>query len=402
MCRILLKTKVTLSLPPTNQKHGINNNHRLIVISIDGFRWDYLNRNITPNLNKIHSGVNSCRASYLSPQFPSKTFPNHFTLATGLYPESHGIISNEMIDPKSKRKKFSYATDSVYDAQWITGEPIWVTAIKHNLKAACCLWPGCVVPIQGILPNPIISPVQDNPDLTMAYLSEVDTASHKFGVDSTETLQAIKDVDRAIGQFMENMTKSGLIDTTNLIILSDHGMTNVKHTIDITKYIDMSKVFMSGSPTPILSLYPLPHVDGPSDSLYTGLTVDEIYNALHGKHPNLQIYRKEDVPKHYHFSLHSNTAISPIVGIADLGYSIFTGTVLPVEKGTHGYDPSYPDMKGILIASGPNIKSQSKPFDCENTDLFNVYTTLLNIPSNSPHLPKTNSTTYLKDLILQK
>ncbi|EGG21906.1 hypothetical protein DFA_01792 [Cavenderia fasciculata] len=387
-------------VPPSSYSTNIPN---LIVISIDGCRWDYLNRGITPNLQALYNNAKGAHAQFITPQFPSKTFPNHYSLATGLYPEYHGIIGNQMYDPTAN-KYFDYKKPAVTDPFWYWGEPIWVTALKNGLTAACYFWPGCSAPIQGYSPNPNMVTYSDTqatdvlgtvfqwqlnqrPNLTMVYLSDVDIAGHEYGTESKQVNQALGFVDGAIGTFIKNMTDAGLIENTNILILSDHGMTNITGTIDITTYINMSQILLGGGATPILSIFP---IDGE-------LTVDEIYDKLSGIHPNLTIYRKEDVPAQYNFNSTTNARIAPIIGVADLGWAVYTGKAI-TDFATHGYDPVNMNMKGIFIGHGPNIKGGLMPFNFSNTDAYTLYTGLLNITEN---LPITNGTTYLRNLVIK-
>ncbi|KAF2069678.1 hypothetical protein CYY_009000 [Polysphondylium violaceum] len=389
-----------------------------IVISLDGFRWDYLQRGVSPHLNYIKD--NGFGANFTTPQFPSKTFPNHYSLATGLRPEYHGIVGNHMYDPVSK-KKFSDKDPSWY--QW--AEPIWVTAGKQNLTTACYFWFGCSVPIKGYQPNynydtftftnvsKILGTVaswrglsietvnQTSPALTMAYIYEVDDNGHKFGPDSQQVNDAIAMVDNAIGDLITTLKRQGTWEKTNMIVVSDHGMTALskQRVVNLDDYFDTSKIII-GDTSPVCFIFP---IEGK-------ITKEEVYESIHGKHPNMTVYYKEDIPAHFNLNNPNNPRISPIIAITDLGWSIVTNSTIDwLENGNHGFNPDYQDMKSIFLAHGPNIKStqenakdsknQPLPTTFQNIELYNLLISLLNI--NPENAAPNNGTSFLTDTIFK-
>ncbi|MEM7788109.1 MAG: ectonucleotide pyrophosphatase/phosphodiesterase [Bacteroidota bacterium] len=221
----------------------------VVLISIDGFRYDYLDRDDadTPTLDRLaREGV---RAD-LVPVYPTKTFPNHYSLVTGLHPEAHGIVNNTMRDPErlidGKPARFSLANrEAVRDGAWWGGEPIWATAQRQGQATAVLFWPGSEAPIGGVLPThglpyngdmPYADRVdwvlehlggEDRPTFATLYFEGVDTAGHRHGPDAPETADAIEAVDVALGRLVDGLAEQGRLATTDLVVVSDHGMAAV-------------------------------------------------------------------------------------------------------------------------------------------------------------------------------
>ncbi|KYQ93587.1 type I phosphodiesterase/nucleotide pyrophosphatase family protein [Tieghemostelium lacteum] len=376
----------------------------LMVLSLDGFRWDYLDRGLTPNLDSLLLG--GVRANYTTAQFPTKTFPNHYSIATGLLPEYHGIVSNKMFEPETG-KSYNMRING-NDSYWYGGEPIWVTAKKAGLTTACAYFPGCGAAIANMFPDYNLVPytnvppkivtdqliqwtVDYKPDLTMAYYYSVDAAGHSFGPDSVEVNNAIMELDSSIGEIFNQLKQDHKFQLTNIIVLSDHGMTKMTApkrilldtclTFSQMKIVDMS---------PIVGIYP---VDGKA-------TLDEIYQNLSNCHPNLHAYRKGvNLPQNLFKGDSSyQNRIAPVLGVADLGWLVTTSTEVNFESGDHGYVSTEHDMFSMFLAHGPNIKPQSdkmKPFT--NLEYYNFFAKLMHLSPQS--LPPTNSTQKLVNLL---
>jgi predicted AlkP superfamily pyrophosphatase or phosphodiesterase len=355
----------------------------LVLISFDGWRWDYITRAKAPNLQQLAS--NGVHAEGLIPVFPSKTFPNHYTIVTGLYPERHGIISNVMVDPDFPQR-FTMAAPTARDARWWGGEPLWVTAIGQNQRSAAMFWPGSEAPIAGIrptywrpfddgLPNAervkqvldwLALPADQQPSFVTLYFSEVDEAGHEHGPDSRQVLEAAARLDQALGQLLSGIASLNLTDRTNLVVVSDHGMSQLsnKRIIFLDDYIDLSRVDLIEW-TPNLGLRPLAG------------SVDEIYRALKDKHPALAIYKREEIPEHLHYR--NNNRIPPIVGLADEGWTITSHArhlAMSIagrsEGGAHGYDPRYKSMHGLFVVAGPRIRQKMVVPAFENVHIYNL------------------------------
>jgi predicted AlkP superfamily pyrophosphatase or phosphodiesterase len=361
----------------------------VILISFDGFRWNYFDKVSTPNLNRLsETGV---KAKRLIPSFPTKTFPNHYTIVTGLFPENHGIIANTMYDPKLNATFSLGNRKSVEDSRWWGGEPIWVTAEKQGQTSAILFWPGSETEIKGIRPTYwqkydqsldydkrvqqaldwLDLPVAQRPTLIALYFDAPDSQGHSYGPDSQEVKNAIRKVDTTIGILLQGLKQRGILNDINIIITSDHGMTSISpdKTIFLDDYIDLSSVDIIDW-SPIVSLRP--H-DGKKE---------EIYKALVNANPHLAVYYKEDIPERLHFR--NNNRITPIIGIADEGWSIsshglFKSSQLNFAKGSHGYDNQLISMHGIFIARGSAFKKDLvvKPF--ENIHIYNLITKVLGL-----------------------
>ncbi len=337
----------------------------LILISIDGFRPDYLKRPPAVRLRELAaSGV---QAERLIPAFPTKTFPNHYTIATGLYPEHHGIVANSMTDPDIGRFTTTDTTTN-RDPRWWGGEPIWLTAIKQGRRAATMFWVGSEGAIQGIRPNYwrvfdprlpsaarvdqvlewLALPPGQAPDLVTLYFNRVDLVGHRRGPESAAVDSAIGEADAAIGRLIDSLKARGVLPRTNLIIVSDHGMTTIAP--DRVIYLDD---YVPIEPEEISDLAPATAIDpGPGRT-------EMIFRGLVNAHPKLSVYRREEIPARFHFR--SNPRIAPILALADDGWTISTRkrwAVSPMtDLGNHGYDNTLASMAATFIAAGPAFRA---------------------------------------------
>ncbi len=233
---------------------------RVVLVSLDGFRWDFASRADTPNLDSLaNEGI---RAEKLLSAFPTKTFPNHYTLVTGLWPSNHGIVGNNVRDPELEARFGMSNREAVADARWWGGEPIWVTAEKQGFKSAPLFWPGSEAPIKGVRPaywepyqsemsnadrvDKLLSwidlPEPDRPRFLTLYASDVDSAAHGSDPDSSpEVATAVARVDAMVGRLLAGLEQRGLADSTHVIIVSDHGMsaTSADRVIPVDDYIDL-------------------------------------------------------------------------------------------------------------------------------------------------------------------
>ncbi len=335
----------------------------LLLISIDGFRADYLERYAPPTLTALaREGV---RAQALIPVFPTLTFPNHYTIVTGRYPDHHGIVANTMFDSTLGWFRLS-DRDAVSDGRWWReGEPIWVTAERQGLRTATYFWPGSEAEIRGYRPTYWVPydgsipgetrvrqvlewldlPDSLRPRFLTLYFSEVDHAGHEHGPDAPEVAEAVQRVDSYLQRLVDGLKARGLLDHINIMIVSDHGMTATSHerVIFLDDYISLDDVQVVNW-SPVLMLTPRPG------------RFERVLQALQQAHPHLHVYRKEALPPHLHYSTHRR--IPPIVGLADEGWMItsherFERQRHRFPRGMHGYDPTLPSMHGILVAHGP-------------------------------------------------
>ncbi|KAI9291632.1 Phosphodiest-domain-containing protein [Neoconidiobolus thromboides FSU 785] len=378
----------------------------VILISLDGFRADYLNRNITPNLNRlVESGTSP---KYMIPSFPSVTFPNHYSIVTGLLPDSHGIVGNTFYDPKLNQTFDYRSLKSNLEPQWWGGEPIWITAEAQNIRSAVHMWPGSDVSHGDIKStyhepfnkqfklndkvNQILEwldlPSNLRPSMLAAYIFDVDTNGHDFGPNSKETNEAIKRVDDTIGQLIRGLEMRNLTEIVNLVILSDHGMAEVAvdNIIYLDDYIDMHKI-LANHIFPLAGLVPKEEKD-----------IDSIYNQLKlatKNSTNWDVYKREDIPSRFKYG--KNERVPPIVCIPKKGWIFGTQKVYPhLEElehvyGIHGYDNLDEDMRALFIGHGPYFKKSVTIPPFQNIEVYNLLTNILGIkPSVN------NGTLYLK------
>ena len=339
----------------------------VILISIDGWRWDYTERYQPPAIGRLaRAGV---RAEGLIPIFPSKTFPNHYSIVTGLHAAAHGITSNNIVDPRLPGRFTLSNREVQQDPRWWGGEPLWVTAERQHVVAGTMFWPGSDVMIAGDRPT-YFKPYEDSyPNearvdalldwlkapgdrqatfLTL-YFSDVDVAGHDSGPLSEPTRQAVLAVDRMIARLVNGVDGMGLAPRVNYILVSDHGMAELSpdRVILLDDYIDVSSVDLIDT-SPIVGI-------NPKD----GATTESVYAALRDKHPALKVYLRSNLPEIYR--LRNHPRLPAIVGIADEGWHPTTfARRLEGEEfafGNHGYDPSYRSMHGLFIAAGPQFKT---------------------------------------------
>ncbi|MCB0687063.1 MAG: alkaline phosphatase family protein [Saprospiraceae bacterium] len=379
-----------------------------LLISFDGFRHDYLDSFPTPNLDRLASkGV---KAEALLPVFPTKTFPNHYSIVTGLYPESHGIAANKMYDQqKDSWFQIGAGSQATREAYWFEGEPIWATAKKQGIKTASVFWPGSDATPDSLKPNyhlyydntfdhphriaQVIDwlqlPDTERPAFIMLYFESPDLEGHHFGPFSPETKSAVMRMDGLLGDLINKINHLGMRDQVNIIVTSDHGMAQLSpdSVIFIDDYIDLADVTLVQT-TPKADIIPLPG----KDTL--------IYDQLKNAHPHLKVYKKGDEPERWHYRKHRR--ITPIMAIADLGWSIMTRREFALKQktlkgGAHGYDNADHQMWSIFMANGPDFNAGQVVPPFENIQLYNLFCELLNI------VPSPNEgTSGSLDFMLQK
>ena len=364
----------------------------VLLISIDGFRWDYLEKYRPPTLLRL--AADGVRADGLIPQFPSKTFPNHYTIVTGLRLASHGIISNNMAAPDIPGRFSLRNRDVLADPRWWGGEPIWNTAERQGRLASPMFWPGSEAPIGGrhatywipyddAMPHAtrvaktldwMSRPGGQGASFLTLYFSDVDSAGHSRGPDSHEVRDAVARVDASIAQLVDGVAAAGLSNRVHYIIVSDHGMAPIApdRMILLDTLIDVDTVTVIDW-SPVLGLAPK---DGDVETVYARLT---------NRHPALSVYRSADLPAEYGLAGHPR--LPPIVGIADEGWHI--ASTRDTERwrignghapgGNHGYDPQLQSMHGLFIASGPRLQRGVRAPAFENIHIYELMCALLGV-----------------------
>ena len=357
----------------------------VLLIGIDGFHPSYLERPASPHLRELARA--GARARSLIPVFPTLTFPNFYTMATGLYPEHHGIVSNTMMD--SSLGRFTLRDRAaVRDPRWWGGEPIWVTAVRQGKRAATFFWPGSDVAIGGVLPtwykifdasvpnadrvtqvlDWLSLPADRSPSLITVYFGDVDDAGHEFGPDAPETDAAIARVDSGVGAIMNGLKQRGLEERVNLVVVSDHGMAKIEpgHLIYLDDVVDPAAVNIVDLGA-VLSLSPR---RGAADTVYRALA----------RVPHLRAYRKQDMAR-YHYGNHPR--IPEIVAVADEGWLVTTHGLAAIRsrltRGAHGYPPETSSMQAIFLARGPAFKKGVMVPPFQNIHIYALLAHLLGL-----------------------
>lgn len=365
----------------------------VILISLDGFRYDYLDKYKPPTLNALaKSGV---RAKWMIPSFPTKTFPNHYTIATGLYPQNHGIVDNNVYD---FGEVFTiHDRDKVQEQRWWWGEPIWVTARKQGQIAASYFYVGSEAPVMNMHPdhwrpyNGKVPPemrvdkllewfdlaVDKRPTMFTMYFSDTDDTGHEFGPDSEEIKYAVFNADRYIARLMTGLKKRGIDKKVNIIIVSDHGMAEV----DIRKVSFLDDYFsIEDDAEKVLFTHEINQIFPKQDKL------DHIYSRLKTM-PHATCWKKKDIPVRLHYN--EGRRIAPIVCSTEIGHVITTHkryadylkdiTNPERPRGGHGHDNRYQEMQATFIAFGPAFKKGyvAEPF--ENVEVYNVMCKILGL-----------------------
>ena len=367
-------------------------NPTLILISLDGFRYDYLNKFQPKTLNDLaKKGV---RAKWLIPSFPTKTFPNHYTIATGLYPEHHGIIENNIFDfdtifTLDKRAE-------VQNPRWWLGEPIWVTAEKQNQIAASYFFPGTETNLQDLRPtffkeyngkapndlrvDKILSwldlPIEKRPTMLTLYFSDVDDAGHEFSPDAEETRYAVLEVDDNVKRLVDGLKTRKIFEQVNLIIVSDHGMATVDRNNsvfldDIFDFDKTERILWTGE---IVQIFPKASEDA------------NIIKALQSQIKHARCWLKSEIPERFHYR--ASPRIAPIICSAEEGWVLTNHKrfgewrerdELRGLRGAHGYDNELESMRATFIAHGRAFKRGAvfEPF--ENIHIYNLMCKILGL-----------------------
>ncbi len=367
----------------------------VILISIDGFRADYVDRYKPKTLSALaKKGV---QAEWMKPSYPTKTFPNHYTIVTGLYPDHHGIIENNMFDREIGSVFGLDIPDQIHNSRWWGGEPIWVTAEKQGQRAGSMFWPGSETVIGGVLPSYYKAydhkfpnfqrvdtvlgwldlPVSERPTVITMYFAEVDDAGHSAGPESEEVRKAVTQVDLAIERLMDGLSRRHLKKKVNLVIVSDHGMEpyNLRNAVVLDVLFDPTdaeRIFWVGEFTQI---FPKPGRE------------TKIYEAIKSGLPaTAAIYVDGKFPDGYRFG--SNQRIAPIVVVPGPN-SVITdkqryqkavneGTLDKI-RGGHGYDNDWRSMRALFIGNGPAFRKGKKVNAFENVDLYELMCKILNL-----------------------
>jgi predicted AlkP superfamily pyrophosphatase or phosphodiesterase len=395
--------------PVLTSEHGPNSmetqrKHYVILISLDGFRYDYAEKYHAAHIRAL-GAMGAMAPQGMIPAYPSLTFPNHLTLATGLYPEHHGIVANNFYDPARKQTYRLGDPAMVTDGSWYGGTPLWVLAEQQGMRAACFFWPGSEAEIQGVRPSYYLKfddkipdrarvqqvlawlrlPQERRPHLITLYFSEVDHAGHEFGPDSEQVRAAVQDVDQEVGVLREGMAKLNL--PVDVVVVSDHGMAKVQgEWITLEQYFPDAAAFEK--------------VVSPSLYARSGADAQRAYEALLGKSDKFEVYRRAQMPPALHddgnarsgdpiivtngpylvrFSAGGQSSALPGAASATTPSSMIPNARHD-EVGAHGYDPArVPEMKASFFAAGPDIRSGVTLQPFENVNVYPLIAKLLGL-----------------------
>ncbi|XP_029023583.1 ectonucleotide pyrophosphatase/phosphodiesterase family member 3 isoform X2 [Betta splendens] len=365
----------------------------LLLISLDGLRAEYLQTwgTVIPVLSKLKKCGTS--APYMQAAFPSKTFPNHYAIVTGLYPESNGLIDNTMFDPVLNAT-FSLSSPEKENPAWYLGQPIWLTATYQGLKSGTFFWPGSDVKINGSYPNMykpydgkvpfeervftvlqwLQLPDDQRPDFYTLYLEEPDKSGHSFGPVSGGVIEAIQGVDRIIGQLMNGLKQIGLHQCLNIIVVADHGMeeTSCDRKEVLEELVgDVTQYFVTEGP---FGRIRAKNSDVAFDS--AGLVANM---TCRKPGQRTRAYLKAHLPKRLHFA-HSRRIED--VGVLVEPKWLFErkpGSLTFCSGGNHGYDNDADSMHAMFVSYGPQIRHQTEIEAFSNTELYNLMCDLLEI-----------------------
>lgn len=348
----------TFLLLTTFSHSQTNKDAYVVLVSMDGFRWDYGKQFNLPNLKQIsREGVH---AKSMKPSYPTKTFPNHYTIVTGLYPDHHGIINNVFYDA-SLNESFSLSSNAKNDSRFYGGNPIWNLAEEQGVKTASFFWPGSDIDkrnpsyfknYNGKIPygariDTVMKwlqlPEKQRPHLVTLYFDEPDHSGHNFGPNSPETRKAVIKMDSIMGELSRKLDQLPNGKQINLIIVSDHGMANISNDkkVAVLDYVKPEWLGYKDVINPIMSL-----------QAKAGFQ-DSIYNALK-KVPHIKFWKSTEVPKRLHYG--TNARVHDFVIEAEKGYSLVSKESTHIKGGTHGYDNNEKDMHAIFYAKGPAFK----------------------------------------------
>ena len=353
----------------------------VVLISMDGFRWDYGKMYNLPNLKQIEKeGVH---AKSMKPSYPSKTFPNHYSIVTGLYPDHHGIINNVFYDA-SLNQSFSLSSNAKNDSRFYGGNPIWNLAEQQGVKTASFFWPGSDIDkrnpsyfknYDGKVPygariDTVMKwlklPEKQRPHLVTLYFDEPDHTGHNFGPLSPKTEKTVIKMDSIMGEISRRLDQLPIGKQINLIIVSDHGMADISNEkkVAVLDYLKPEWLGYKDVINPIMSLQVKPGYQ------------DSIGNALK-KVPHIHFWKSTEVPKRLHYG--TNPRVHDFVIEADKGWSLVSKESTHINGGTHGYDNDEKDMHAIFYAKGPAFKVNKKVKTFQNVSVYPLIAHILGL-----------------------
>lgn len=385
---------------PAPQRPSAEGRPYVVLVSFDAFRHDYIDRYHPRAFEQL--AARGVRARALVPSFPSKTFPNHYTLVTGLYPGHHGIVGNAFYDPRRGAWYRLADTLAVRDGSWYGGEPLWVTAERAGVRTGAYFWTGSEAAIAGVRPTHYARydaavpndrrvddatawlrlPAATRPHLVLLYFSIVDDTTHRYGPDTPHTANAVAEANRVLARLTDSLAALPIRDSVNLVVVSDHGMATVApdHAIPIGDRLAERGVdtagMTAGDPGPVLALW----FGGDSSRIRRA-------RAALADVPHVRAYLRADAPTRWHLA--SAPQAGDVLVVADDGWvASRRASDKEPSAGVHGYDPTVPAMGAIFLAAGPNVRPLGTLPPFENVNVYPFLAALLRLD----HAPRVDGT----------
>ncbi|XP_063258215.1 glycerophosphocholine cholinephosphodiesterase ENPP6 [Prinia subflava] len=385
-----------LPLPAASSAH-----RKLLVFLLDGFRFDYIDDGELEGLPGFRDIVNmGVKVDYMTPDFPSLSYPNYYTLMTGRHCEVHQMTGNYMWDQKANVSfDIGVNKESLLPLWWNGSEPLWVTMMKAKKNVSMYYWPGCEVEILGVRPSycreyfsvptdknfadaisdALESLCNNSAEMAAVYYERIDVEGHHYGPSSQQRKNALKEVDKALSNMISLIKRKGLQNDINVLLFSDHGMTDISwadKVIELKNYINMSDTIQMKDRGPVVSLWPTPEKHA------------EIYQKLKAVE-HMDVYNIEDIPKRFYYK--KGKFVSPLTLVAEEGWFIVesrdklpywengTGRKEAWQNGWHGYDNELMDMRGFFLAYGPDFRSNYRAPPIRSVDVYNIMCSLAGV-----------------------
>ena len=369
-----------------------------LLVGVDGFRWDILDRYDLPNLERLAQG--GVRVKHLQPVMPSKTFPNFYAIATGLYPENNGVLGNAGYDPVLDK---TFRMSDQDDHRWFEGEPIWITVEKQNKIAATMFWVGTAATYEGIrlsywrpfdgsvtnaervaqVMSWLDLPVAQRPDFVSIYFEALDSASHGFGVGSDEEAAAAREIDGLVGSLWQGLDQLDLLAVSNIVVVGDHGMTNLsaERIVYLDDYVDLNGTFSE--------LYS-PQLSGErqGNAVYATLygepdSLERFYQRIQGKHEHLAVFKQGEYPDWFHLS---HPVREPGLVLMPANGWMVSKRSVPYHgpRATHGFSPLERDMQASFLGYGPAFAEGVETPLLHVVDIYGLLSRLMQlVPANN-------------------
>ncbi|GMR14338.1 MAG: ectonucleotide pyrophosphatase/phosphodiesterase [Gemmatimonadota bacterium] len=364
----------------------------VVLISIDGFRHDYLDLFDVPNLRRIVDG--GVRAEAMIPVFPLKTFPNHYSIATGMYPARHGLINNRFYDPERDESYFFLDRDKVADGTWYGGEPLWVLAEQRGMVSAAFFWVGTEADVRGVRPTHwrdfdgsvpnsdrvdqvlawLTEPVRVRPHMLTLYFEDVDQVGHRSAPESPEMTEAVRSIDSAIGRLLDGIATLPYGDQVYVVVVSDHGMAafGPDRVYYLEDFMDLETVRLTDAGA-VAFMY----LDG-SARERTDLR-DRLAEAM----PRAAVYTLDEVPERLHYA--GGRRLGDVIIVPELGWMVADRRSRNIQPGwTHGWDPAEKAMHSVFLAMGPGIEPGKTIPPFENIHIYPWIAGLLGLEPSEP------------------